>query len=41
MDPKVRSVFIEPTEISAVRRLGAWVALSVTVAIAFVLLLGF
>lgn len=38
---KVRNVFIEPTEISAVRRLGTWAALSVTVAIAFLLLLGF
>ena len=42
MASKVRNVFIEqPTEFSAVRRLGAWVALSVTVAVAFLLAFGF
>ena len=38
---KPRSVFIEPREVSAVQRLGVWAALSVTVVIAFLLLIGF
>jgi len=41
MESKARSVFIEPSEISAARRLGAWAALSVTVVAAFLLLFGF
>jgi len=41
MDSKAKSAFVEPSEVSHVRRLGIWAALSVTVVIAFVLLLGF
>jgi hypothetical protein len=40
MESKARSVFIEPSEISVARRLGAWAALAVTVAIVFLLLFG-